>query len=166
MLDEYLIQNYDRLKDMAYNVCGGNQDKDDLLSFVIEQLYESDQKKINKIIKKNQLTFYIARVMINQYYSKTSPFYKTYKRYYELAVTEINNDITKTVSDNKDKEKSKEYIEKINKVLDNCHWFDRQIFKLYYMKDHSLNSLSAVTKINRNTIYHTINRVKKFLKGI
>mgnify|MGYP003129335342 CR=1 FL=1 len=165
MLNKYLIENYDKLKDMAYNVTNGNSDKDDLFSFIIEELYNCDQNKINEIIKKNQFTFYIARIMVNQYYSKTSRYYYKYKKYYELAVTEINDNITRDKTNKDEKEKVKEILEDIEKKLKKCHWFDVQIFKLYYQHDHSLNSLSRATKINRNTIYHTINKIKKILKG-
>ena len=71
MLNNYLELNYNKLKSMAYNVTSG-KDTDDLLSFVIEELYKCDQERINEIIKKKQLTFYIARVMVNQSHSKTS----------------------------------------------------------------------------------------------
>ena len=70
MLNEYLVENYDKLKDMTFNVSSGNG-SDDLLSFVIEELYKCDQNKINEIIKKKQMTFYVARVIVNQFYSKT-----------------------------------------------------------------------------------------------
>ena len=46
MLDKYLIENYDKLKDMAYNIAG-KKGKDDLLSFVIEELYKCDKDRIN-----------------------------------------------------------------------------------------------------------------------
>ncbi len=39
MLNKYLIENYDKLKDMAFNIAG-RKGKDDLLSFVIEELYD------------------------------------------------------------------------------------------------------------------------------
>ena len=38
MLNKYLVDNYDKLKDMAHNIAG-EKSKDDLLSFVIEELY-------------------------------------------------------------------------------------------------------------------------------
>ena len=85
MLNKYLIENYDKLKDMAFNIAGKNG-KDDLLSFVIEELYKCDQDRIDEIIEKNQLTFYIARVMLNQYHSKTSRYYYKYNKYYEYQV--------------------------------------------------------------------------------
>ena len=51
MLNKYLIENYDKLKDMAFNIAG-KKNKDDLLSFVIEELYKCDQYRINEIIEK------------------------------------------------------------------------------------------------------------------
>ena len=93
MLNRYLIENYHKLKDIAYNIAGEKQ-KDDLFSFVIEELYKCDQERINEIIKKNQLTFYIVRVMLNQYHSKTSRYYYKYKKYYEYHVTTTIESIT------------------------------------------------------------------------
>ena len=65
---------------MAYNITSG-KGNDDLFSFVVEELYKCDQERIDDIIKKNQMTFYVVRVMINQYHSKTSRYYYKYKKY-------------------------------------------------------------------------------------
>ena len=81
MLNDYLTDNYDRLKDIAYNITSGKDD-DDLLSFVIEELYKCDTKRINEIIKKKQMTFYVVRIMLNQYQSKTSRYHYKYRKYY------------------------------------------------------------------------------------
>jgi len=165
MLDQYLINNYDKLKDMAFNVTNGNQDKDDLLSFVIEELYKCDQSRLNEIIKKKQMTFYIARIMVNQYFSKTSRYYKKYKKYYTHYVTQINDNITRGFFETDEDRIKEERLVWIEEKLQNFNWFDAEIFKLYFRENHSLNSLSKVTKINRNTIYHSIRKVKKYLKN-
>ena len=88
MLDTYLVENYNKLKDMAYNITGGKY-SEDLLSFVIEELYKCDQDRIEQIIRKKQMTFYVVRVMINQFHSKTSRYYYKYRKYYEYHVTGI-----------------------------------------------------------------------------
>ena len=164
MLNSYFEKNYNKLKDMAYNVTNGNEDKDDLLSFVIEELYNCDQEKIKDIIQKKQLTFYIARVMVNQYNSKTSRYYYKYKKYNSHIDKNINLVKKNFIDDKYDIEKEKK-LQYIDDKLEEFHWFDSQLFKLYYNQGHSLNTLSKVTKINRNTIYHSINKVKKFLKN-
>tara|TARA_R100001530_G_scaffold42503_1_gene32392 strand:- start:504 stop:1016 length:513 start_codon:yes stop_codon:yes gene_type:complete len=164
MLNKYLIENYDKLKDMAFNIAG-RKGKDDLLSFVIEELYKCDQERINEIIKKKQLTFYIARVMLNQYHSKTSRYYYKYNKYYEYHTTTTIESIT---ADNteytiKDKKEVEERLEWVEDKLKDCYWFDSQVFKVYYLEEHSLNSMAKATKINRNTLFKAINNVKKYL---
>ena len=164
MLNKYLIENYDKLKDMAFNIAG-RKGKDDLLSFVIEELYKCDQDRINEIIEKNQLTFYIARVMLNQYHSKTSRYYYKYNKYYEYHTTTTIESIT---ADNteytiKDKKEVEERLEWVEDKLKDCYWFDSQVFRVYYLEEHSLNSMAKATKINRNTLFKAINNVKKYL---
>tara|TARA_A100001201_G_scaffold1851_3_gene4732 strand:- start:4622 stop:5128 length:507 start_codon:yes stop_codon:yes gene_type:complete len=166
MLNKYLIENYDKLKDMAYNIAG-EKGKDDLLSFVIEELYKCDQDRINEIIKKKQLTFYIARVMLNQYHSKTSRYYYKYNKYYEFHTTTTIESIT---ADNtsytiKDKKEVEERLEWIEEKLKDLYWFDAELFRIYYRDSHSLNSLAKATRISRATIYKAIKNVKNYLKN-
>ena len=53
MLNKFLKDNYDKLNDMAFNIAG-KKNKDDLLSFVIEELYKCDQDRITEIIEKRK----------------------------------------------------------------------------------------------------------------
>ena len=164
MLNKYLTDNYDKLKDMAYNIAG-IKGKDDLLSFVIEELYKCDQDRLNEIIEKKQLTFYIARVMLNQYHSKTSRYYYKYQKYYEYHTTTTIESITadNTTYTIRDKEIVEERLEWIEDKLKDLYWFDAECFRIYYREEHSLNSMAKATKISRATIYKAINNVKKYL---
>ena len=166
MLNKYLIENYDKLKDMAYNIAGV-KGKDDLLSFVIEELYKCDQDRITEIIEKKQLTFYIARVMLNQYHSKTSRYYYKYNKYYEYHTTTTIEGLTadNTTYTIKDKEEIEERLEWVEEKLQDLYWFDAELFRIYYRDSHSLNSLAKATKISRATIYKAINNVKNYLKN-
>tara|TARA_R100000664_G_scaffold33743_1_gene51812 strand:- start:2298 stop:2804 length:507 start_codon:yes stop_codon:yes gene_type:complete len=164
MLNKYLIENYEKLKDASYNITSG-KGHEDLFSFVIEELYKCDQKKINEIIKKKQLTFYIIRVMINQFHSRTSRYYYKYKKYYEYHVSGIIESISpdNTQSQTEEKELMEKRLDWIESKLADCHWFDSNCFKIYYNEEHSLNSMAKATKINRNTLFKAINNVKKYL---
>ena len=164
MLNKYLEKNYNKLKDIAFNITSGGKDKDDLLSFVIEELYKCDNKKIEETIKEKKLTFFIIKRMINQYHSKTSRYYKKDKIYDSYMVSTLNEGIRKNTTEEKyDIEKEKK-LQFIDNKLQQFHWFDAQIFKLYYSDGHSLNSLSKATKISRATIYKSIKKVTKYLK--
>ena len=164
MLDTYLVDNYNKLKDMAYNITGGKGNKD-LLSFVIEELYKCDQDRIAEIIRKKQMTFYVARVMVNQFHSKTSRYYYKYSKYYEYHVTgiveAISPDNIETVIENK--EKMEEQLSWIEDKLQDLYWFDAEVFRIYYREGFSLNEMQKETKINRNTLHKAITNVKNYL---
>ena len=149
---------------MAYNITGGKHNED-LLSFVIEELYKCDQNKINEIIKKNQMTFYVVRVMLNQYHSKTSRYYYKYRKFYEYHVTGIIEAITPdnvevNIEDKKIVEKKLAWIEE---KLKDLYWFDAEVFRIYYREGFSLNEMQKETKINRNTLHKAISNVKNYL---
>ncbi len=149
---------------MAYNITGGKYNED-LLSFVIEELYKCDQDRIAEIIEKKQMTFYVARVMLNQFHSKTSRYYYKYRKYYEYHITGIIESIS---PDNTEKEiEEKEIVEArlkwIEEKLDNLFWFDASVFRIYYNEEFSLNEMQRETKINRNTLHKTITNVKNYL---
>ena len=164
MLNKYLTDNYDKLKDIAYNIAGV-KNKDDLLSFVIEELYKCEKTRINEIIKNGNIRWYLIRIMVNQYHSKTSRYYYKYNKYYEYHTTTT---IESMSADNvdytiKEKELVEERLEWIEDKLKNVYWFDAECFRIYYREEHSLNSMAKATKISRATIYKAVKNVKNYL---
>ena len=56
-------------------------------------------------------------------------------------------------------------LEKIDVELDKLDsWYDRELFKLYYYEGNTLDSLAAKTKISRNSLFTTIDKVREILK--
>ena len=149
---------------MAYNITSG-KGNDALFSFVVAEVYKCDQDRIDEIITKNQMTFYVVRVMINQYHSKTSRYYYKYKKYNEYHTTTtiecLSADNTQYTI--KDKELVEERLEWIEEKLKDLYWFDAEVFKIYYREGFSLNQMQKETKINRNTLHKAITNVKKYL---
>ena len=163
MLVKYLTDNYDKLKDISYNITNGKGE--DLLSFVIEEIYKCDQIRLREIIERGQMTFYIVRIMLNQYHSKTSRYYYKYKKYYEYHTTTTIESITAdnteyTIKDKKEVEQKLEWIEE---KLKDLYWFDAEIFRIYYREGFSLNQMAKETKISRATIYKAVKNVKNYL---
>lgn len=52
---------------------------DDLVQEIYLILLEYDEGKMIKMYERKQLKFFIVRIIMNQYFSKNSPFYKKYK---------------------------------------------------------------------------------------
>ena len=54
-------------------------------------LLEYNQDKLKEMYEKKQIKFFLVRVIQFQYFSKTSPFYKKYKKYYQFLDGNIIN---------------------------------------------------------------------------
>lgn len=63
----------------------------DLTQEVYLILLQYNREKIVEMYENNQLNFFITRIIKNQYYSSTSPFYKLYKKQYEIQDENKNN---------------------------------------------------------------------------
>ena len=168
-LNIYLENSYSKLLEISRRITSNKHpDYEDLLHETIIALYNSDQEKIKTIIEKKQLTFYIVRIMLNQYQSNTSPYHKKYRKSYnEKQLKEFyiytKEPLTKDkLKEFEDKEKRLQWIDEKLKGLG---WFDVSVFKLYYKEKFSLNSMSRATKINRSTLGKSIRFIKNFLKN-
>lgn len=69
------------IENLMAKVCRGEQafDLDDLAQDLYLDLMGKEEGKIIQMYEDNELDYYIYRMIINQVYSKTSPYYKRYK---------------------------------------------------------------------------------------
>jgi len=182
-LNKYIEKNYDKLKEISKKITSNKKnDHDDLLHDTVLALYDSNKTKIETLIDNNQLIYWIARIMVNQYHSKTSPFYKKYRKYYEdkderfvlncwneYYINNTPSRVHRMIDEDgvKLKQQLEKDIERVNKILKEIHWFDSEVFRIYFQmgKSYSLNKMSKDTGINRNTLYASIKKVKKIFHG-
>lgn len=65
---------------------------DDLAQDIYVILLQMEEEKLVNLFNNNELDFWIARVILNQYFSNTSPFYTKYRKFSHLS-EQINKDI-------------------------------------------------------------------------
>ena len=70
--------------------------KDDLIQEIYMILLTYNPQTLQTIIDKKQIRFFVARILHNQYFSKTSDFFRKYKR------PVINKETLKTILDNEE----------------------------------------------------------------
>ena len=68
------------VEDMIKNM-NINDYPDDLAQEIYLILLEYDKVKIEEMYNKNQINFFISRIITNQAFSKNSPFYLNYKKW-------------------------------------------------------------------------------------
>lgn len=65
---------------------------DDLAQDIYLILLDMEEEKLIQLYDNKQLDYWIARIILNQYFSSTSPFYTKYKKFSHLS-DQINKDI-------------------------------------------------------------------------
>jgi RNA polymerase sigma factor (sigma-70 family) len=112
--------------------------------------------------------------------SPRSNFYYKYKKYYDNiteldpvyllnkeANAEFNYSVAPLIYNIPEPETSNhtlEKLEEIDKFLDTLSWYDRELFKLYYYEGNTLDKLATKTRISRNSLFSTIDKVRELLK--
>lgn len=93
MFNNIITDLYEKrtVRDIIRNMQVAEQDADDLEQEIYTILLEYDSDKIIEMYSKKQLKFFLVGVIQRQYFSKTSPFYKKYKKYYTLVDENVVN---------------------------------------------------------------------------
>ena len=123
----------------------------------------------------NGIKRYGAVVLKRSLTSTRSPFYYKYKKYYtkinsfyqthaSLTHKEISRSLENLAIEEHESDNTWEKLEHIDKQLDDMYWYDRDVFKLYYYDGNTLDSLAKKTKISRNSLFTTIDKVRRKLK--
>ena len=169
-LNDYLDKSYQNLLDISKRITSNRHpDYEDLLHETILALYNADKEKIKDIIEQKKLTFYIVRIMMNQYHSNTSPYHKKYRKQYnekQLKEFYIYTKEPLTKEKMKKLEEQEDRLQWIEEKLKHLSWFDVEVFKIYYREGFSLNRMQKETKINRSTLGKSIRFIKNYLKSL
>ena len=160
-----------QLKSIAANFIPA-ADLDDLVQEVFVQLLTMESSKLQQLVASDEIYPYFNRMCKLNYYSKTSRYYYTYQKEYELVT--YHTDLAKGMLH---KTAGKQYddtlyiiqgVDIINELLEELYWYDRELFKLYVLgrlddKKYTYTTLAQKTGISRMSIYSTIKGVKKHI---
>lgn len=153
MTNNQIIEiEYPELVKASKKITGSHELALDLLHYSIEELY--NKANMDQIIQSGGVRFYIVRIMMTQWRSKTGPFYKQFGDKYHK---EVSDNITEETVDYLD-------VQKVEKLLAQLPWYDHLLFKTFSDGCHTYSSLSRETGIPRTSISLTINRVRDYIK--
>ena len=178
-----------KFKTMAYGLTTDKNKIDNAVQELMLYLLQVNPEVIKKIYDNDGiegLTRYGAVALRRALTSTRSNFYYKYEKYYtHIDSSCFNTNYTSKFSDSNDNfaysvannknianipnEKVDNYqwtkLEEIDKALDKIeYWYDRELFKLYYYEGNTLDSLAEKTRISRNSIFTTIDKVRNILK--
>ena len=173
----------DKFRTMAYGLTTDENKINEAVQELMIYFLHMNPSTLSSIWEKDGIdgiTRYGAVALRRALTSTRSNFYYKYEKYYthiDSSVYNSNSSDTneyfipdgcryKDISNipNKEVDNHKlNKLEEIDKALDDLYWYDRELFKLYYSGE-TLDSLAAKTKISRNSLFTTIDKVRTILK--
>jgi RNA polymerase sigma factor (sigma-70 family) len=175
----------DKFRTMCYGITKDKEAIDDAVQELMIYLLQMNPTTLKTIWDKDGqdgIVRYGAVVLRRALTSTRSPFYYKYKKYYthidsscfSSSYTISSDDVEYFVDNRKNisnlpNEEVDNYqwtkLEDIDKVLDKLDsWYDKKVFELYYYESNTLDSLAEKTRISRNSLFTTIDKVRTILK--
>jgi len=157
------------------NILHKYQDK--WLSIATNLLYREDEQSVKDTVQEMYLVIYDQikedKLKAQQVIINNKPHYGIIKRtILQIIQQEANNNnklpkdnnrILTNIADN-ETENIEELTTRIEQILQDMHWFDRKLFKLYVKKFNSVRTLAKETKLGHVTVYNTINKCRNNIK--
>jgi RNA polymerase sigma factor (sigma-70 family) len=165
----------DKFRTMCYGLTKDKKEIDDAVQELMLYFLQMNPEILKKIYTKDGekgIISYGAVVLRRALTSPRSPFYYKYKKYYtnlagvNMSHTSKDNfhksiyNIPEEIVENIGFKK----LDKIDLVLNSLYWYDRKVFELYYYESNTLDTLAKKTGISRNSLFTTIDKVRKLLK--
>jgi hypothetical protein len=161
MVKNEILTEYWNLKEVndAFSKMQPEELQYDLKAEVFLVLCEMDDEKLIGMYERNELKFYIVRTMLNMIKSDRSSFYKNYRNHIEMDNNTISKEMYKLHSEASD------IVDKLEKNLDNLHWYNKEILKLYALEfKKNAKELSRKTGIPYMSIVRTLHKTKTEMK--
>ena len=167
-----------KFKTMCYGLTNNVTEIEDAVQELMMFFLNMNPKTLKSIWEKDGekgIISYGAVVLKRALTSPRSPFYYKYKKYYthidslyetnttinHITISKYLHNIPEIKVDNTHTIK----LDKIDKILkDKIYWYDKRVFELYYYENNTLDSLAKKTKISRNSLYTTIDKVRNIIK--
>lgn len=146
--------------------------RDDFIQHIWIIILELDKNKIQTLYDKGELGKFIIGIISNQLKSNTSSFYKQFRKESTLELTD-NQSIENIADDEYREINNNKIIKDIIKILDNVHYVDQVLFKLYrgidpitnkLVKPLTYSEIEKLTGITYQTVWYSVNKVTKLIK--
>ena len=174
----------DKFRTMAFGITTDENKINNAVQELMLYFLQMNPDTLRSIYDKDGIdgiTRYGAVALRRALTSPRSNFYYKYEKYYShidsssynCSKTFSNDDVAHNIANNKhitnipnqevDNTQLKK-LEEIDKALEDVYWYDKKIFELYYYEGNTLDSLAEKTRISRNSIFNTIDKVRTILK--
>lgn len=165
-----IIVNDKRYYKAIKNITKNDELTDDLYSYMLLVMYDTNNEKLNKLINDKALIYFWTRIGMNQFKSTSSRFYYDFKKKindsddnYNLSTSEGIENIDKIMDISTEINLDEFYEYMMHRIKYELFWYDAELFELY-LRLGSLNKVYRKTRIPYKHVRDSHIRVKKWIE--
>lgn len=156
---KFLQQNYNILVKLSKRI--DSENGEEILHFTIQKFLEGDLQFLDELTDDNKLK-YISRTISLQSKSKSSQFYREWKRYTIIT----NNDILPVIVEQSDEERELKELQLnfIEEELNKMNWFSSLLFRRWIETNLSAQQLADKLLIPLSTVQYHLRKVRNHIR--
>lgn len=158
--ENFINDHYDELLRHSNRYVGKKYGADVLHDMLYSFLQKQD--KLEPLCVRGEMLPYICRALYIASFSNESFYNRKYKIHDKLR-----GDFTENQSEPEEAatfSRHEEQLKTVFAILQDIEWFDREVFKAYYLHNHTLDTFTNATGIPRQTLYRSIRKAKRQIK--
>ena len=157
-MNEYINDNYNKLRQKVRAVTKNHQNSDDLFNDLLLSLYSKPIEYQRDLVEKNKIEHWLMASAKLQFASKTSPFYYTYKKF-NMDTSQLFED-TQTTEDVLE-DISQEIVDYIKEELNLYSVYEKTLTTEHLIHNKSYSEIGREYSVNRKYISETVTPVKE-----
>ena len=162
---ELYTNKYEFYKSVAIKITKNIVLAEELVQDMFLILLNKDQEDLDRLQREKKAEAYCIKIMKTQFYSKNTAFHKREMRWRIKRSSVRVKDIPAPDQKNKKDFEDLVKIEKVDLILKQLPFFEREVFKIYFDQDLTFTRFAEESGISRRTLYNTIQRVKEIIKA-
>ncbi len=157
--ENFINENYNVLLEQSNRYIGKKYGSDVLHDMLYTFLQK--QEKLEAMCERGEMMPYICRAIYVVSYSNKSFYNREYKKHDRLRAeyNERCDPLEEVIFSQHEKQ-----LKTVFAILQDIQWFDREVFKAYYLHNHTLDTFTNATGIPRATLYKSIRKAKRQIK--
>jgi DNA-directed RNA polymerase specialized sigma24 family protein len=157
-MDEYISQNYQKLRNKVKAVTKNHQNSDDLFNDLLTNLYSKPKEYQEDLMNKNKVENWIMASAKLQFASRTSPFYYKYKKFNHDTSDIYENTLT---TEDIEEDFTEDIVNFIKSELELYYTvYERTLTIEHLIHNKSFSEIGREYNVNRKYISETITPVK------
>lgn len=126
------------------------------------------KERMLELQARGEFNYYAVAIIRNLVYNKHSPLNKHKIRDEESIRSNYYDDVhyESEYQEGSAEEDTRILLQKVKDIVDQSHWYDKEIFQMHFYKGMSYRGISKATTIPLSSIYNTVHNMQDKIRNV